>query len=148
MNLEKMVKIKVKKLHPDALLPAYAHPGEDAGMDIYSLSDMIIKAGERALIPTGLSMEFPPGNVALVWDKSGLAAKNGLKTMAGVIEHSYRGEYKIVVFNTSKDDYEVKKGQKVAQLLIQPIHTAEIEEVQELSQTSRGEGGFGSTGVK
>jgi dUTP pyrophosphatase len=109
---------------------------------------MIIKAGERALIPTGLSMEFPPGNVALVWDKSGLAAKNGLKTMAGVIEHSYRGEYKIVVFNTSKDDYEVKKGQKVAQLLIQPIHTAEIEEVQELSQTSRGEGGFGSTGVK
>lgn len=142
-----MVKVKVKKLHPDAIVPSYAHPGEDAGMDVYSLEESIVKAGERALIPTGLSMEFPPGHVCLVWDKSGLAAKNGLKTMAGVIEHSYRGEYKIVVLNTSKEDYSIKKGQKVAQLLIQPIITAEIEEVNELSQTSRGEGGFGSTGV-
>lgn len=142
-----MVKLKVKKLHPDATIPSYAHPGEDAGMDVHAVEDAIIKAGERALIPLGLSMEFPPGHVCLVWDKSGLAVKNGLKTMAGVIEHSYRGEYKIAVLNTSKEDYLIKKGQKVAQLLIQPIMTAEVEEVNELSQTARGEGGFGSTGL-
>jgi dUTP pyrophosphatase len=142
-----MVKLKVKKLHPDAIIPSYAHPGEDAGMDVHAVEDAVIKAGERALIPLGLSMEFPPGHVCLVWDKSGLAVKNGLKTMAGVIEHSYRGEYKIAVLNTSKEDYPIKKGQKVAQLLIQPIMTAEVEEVDELSQTSRGEGGFGSTGL-
>ena len=142
-----MVKLKVKKLHPDAIIPSYAHPGEDAGMDVHAVEDAIIKAGERALIPLGLSMEFPPGHVCLVWDKSGLAVKNGLKTMAGVIEHSYRGEYKIAVLNTSNEDYPVKKGQKVAQLLIQPIMTAEVEEVNELSSTARGEGGFGSTGL-
>jgi dUTP pyrophosphatase len=147
MSLEKMVKIKVKKLHPEAILPSYAHPGEDAGMDIYSVEEAIIKAGERALISTGLAMEFPPGHVCLVWDKSGLAVKNGLKTMAGVIEHSYRGEYKIAVFNTSKEDYPIKKGQKIAQILVQPILTAEIEEVSELSDSSRGSGGFGSTGL-
>ena len=139
------IKIKVKKLHPSAIIPSYAHPG-DAGMDIYSVEDVIIKAGERALVATGLSIEFPAGNVALVWDKSGLAAKNGIKTMAGVIEYTYRGEYKIVMFNTSKQDFEIKKGQKIAQLLIQPIMTADVEEVNELSDTARGVGGFGSTG--
>ena len=140
------VKIKVKKLHPDAIIPYYPHEG-DAGLEIFSVEDLIIKAGERALIPTGLSIELPPGYVSLIWDKSGLASKSGLKTMGGVIEHGYRGEYKIVIFNSSKEDYPIKKGQKIAQLLVQPIMTAEIEEVQELSESSRGADGFGSTGL-
>jgi dUTP pyrophosphatase len=142
---ENKVKLKVKKLHPDAILPSYAHSG-DAGLDLYSIEDTIIKAGERALIPTGLSIELPQGYVSLIWDKSGLAAKNGIKTMGGVIEYTYRGEYKIVMLNTSKEDFKITKGQKIAQLLIQPIITAEVEEAQELSETSRGQGGFGSTG--
>ncbi len=140
------LKIKVKKLHPEAILPYYPHEG-DAGMEIFSIEDVNIKAGERALISTGLSIELPSGYVCLVWDKSGLAAKNGLKTMGGVIEHSYRGEYKIVLFNTSKEEYSIKKGQKIAQLLIQPIITAEIEEATELSESTRGADGFGSTGL-
>jgi len=140
------IKIKIKKLHSDAILPYYPHEG-DAGLELFSVEDRIIKAGERALVPTGLSIELPPGYVSLIWDKSGLASKEGLKTMGGVIEHGYRGEYKIVIFNTSKADYQIKKGQKIAQLLVQPIITAEVEEVSELSESSRGTDGFGSTGL-
>jgi len=143
--MENTIKLKVKKLHQEAVIPQYAHPG-DAGMDLYSVEDVMIKPGERALVATGLSMELPAGYVALIWDKSGLAAKSGIKTMAGVIEYTYRGEYKIVMLNTSKENFEVKKGQKIAQMLVQPIMTAEVEEVKELSDTHRGAGGFGSTG--
>jgi dUTP pyrophosphatase len=140
------IKVKVKKLSPDAILPKYAHEG-DAGMDLFSIEDLIIKAGERALVHTGISIELPQGFVALIWDKSGLAAKNGLKTMGGVIEYTYRGEYCVVIFNSSNQNFEIKKGQKIAQILVQPICTAEIEEVQELSDSARGEKGFGSTGL-
>lgn len=143
------VKIKIKKLHPDAITPSYSHPG-DAGLDLYSVEDITIKAGERAIVPTGIAIEYPEGYCTLIWDKSGLAANSGLKTMAGVIEHNYRGECKIVIFNTSKEDYFIKKGQKICQLLVQPIITAEIEELKEhenLSETSRGANGFGSTGL-
>jgi len=142
-----MVKIKIKKLKPDATVPSYAHDG-DAGMDIYSCEDVLIKAGQRTIISTGIALEFPKGYVALVWDKSGLAAKNGIKTMAGVGDSIYRGEYKIVLLNTSKQDYQVKKGDKICQILIQPIEQADIEEVSELGDSKRGDGGFGSTGLK
>lgn len=139
------IPVKIKKLHVDAKIPFYAHPG-DAGMDLFSIEDAIIKAGERGLIGTGLSIELPEGYVSLIWDKSGLAANKGIKIMAGVIEYTYRGEYKIVLFNTSKEDWVVHKGDKIAQILIQPIATAEVIEVNELSETSRGAGAFGSTG--
>ena len=84
---------------------------------------------------------------ALVWDKSGHAFKSGIKTMAGVMDAGYRGEYKIILLNTSEEAFEIKKGQKIAQILIQKVEHPEIEEIQELSETSRGEGGFGSTGL-
>jgi dUTP pyrophosphatase len=100
---------------------------------------------ERKLISTGLSIELPEGYVSLIWDKSGIA-NDGIKTMGGVIEHTYRGEYKVILINLSDKEYNIKKYQKIAQLLIQPIVTAEVIEVNELSQTTRGEGGFGSTG--
>jgi len=140
------IKIKIKKLHSEAIIPHYSHEG-DAGMDVYSCEDIIIKANQRALVSTGLAIELPDGYVSLIWDKSGISSKFGITKMAGVIEHTYRGEYKILLFNTSNQDYVIKKGQKIAQLLIQPIMTAEIEETQNLSETSRGEGGFGSTGL-
>jgi dUTP pyrophosphatase len=142
--LDNKVKIKIKKLHPDVIIPKYAHEG-DAGMDLFSVEDLILKPKHRALVKTGLSIELPKGYVSLIWDKSGIALK-GIKTMGGVIEHTYRGEYKIIMVNLSSENYEIKKGQKIAQLLIQKIETAEIEEVNELSETTRGDGGFGSTG--
>ena len=92
-------------------------------------------------------MELPEGFVGLVWDKSGLAIKNGIKTMAGVIDSGYRGEIGIVLANLSDQDFKIEKGQKIAQMLIQKVEWAEIEEVKELSKTKRGDGGFGSTGL-
>ncbi len=140
------VNLKIKKLSPDAIIPSYANPG-DAGLDIHSNEDCVIAPGERKLVPTGISMELPTGYVCLVWDKSGIAFKNGIKTMAGVIDAGYRGEYKILMFNTSKENFEIKKHQKIAQLLIQPIMHAQIEEVEELEDSTRGAGGFGSSGL-
>ena len=140
-----MVKLKIKKIHPDAKLPSYAHEG-DAGLDVFSCEDYVLGPGERKLFKTGVSVEFDKNHVALVWDKSGLAAKKGIKTMAGVIDCGYRGEWMITLLNTSNEDHEVKIGDKIAQVLIQPVVSANIEEVKELNDSSRGEGGFGSTG--
>lgn len=141
------MKLNIKKLHPDAKIPSYAHEG-DAGMDIYAVEHSIINAGNRALIKTGLSFELPLGYVALVWDKSGVSNNHGVKTLGGVIDAGYRGEIKIGLLNTSNEDFEIEKGDKVAQILIQKIEHPEIEEVEDLSETSRGEGGWGSTGRK
>ncbi|MBU0893950.1 MAG: dUTP diphosphatase [Nanoarchaeota archaeon] len=142
-----MVILKVKKLHPDAIIPSYAHEG-DAGLDLFSCEETEILPGEKKLISIGLSIELPKGYVSLVWDKSGIASNFGITTMAGVIDYTYRGEYKILLFNTTKESFKIHKKQKIAQLLIQPIETAEIQEVNELSETQRGKGGFGSTGLK
>jgi len=122
------IKIKVKKLHPDAIMPHYNHDG-DAGMDLYSVEDVILWPNEPVAVSTGLSVELPKGYVALIWDKSGLALKEGIKTMAGVCDSNYRGEYKVVLLNTTDQYYYLDKGDKIAQLLIQPIMQAEIEEV-------------------
>ena len=138
--------IKFQKILDEAIIPHYAHQG-DAGMDIFSVEEDIIKAGERKNIRTGVKMELPEGLVGLVWDKSGLAMKNGLKTMAGVIDACYRGEIGIVLANLSHQDYKIEKGQKIAQMLIQKVERAEIEDTQELSETKRGDGCFGSTGL-
>ncbi len=140
------INIKIKKLNPYAIVPSYAHPG-DAGLDVFSNEDCIIKAGDRYLVSTGFSMELPEGYVAFIKDKSGIASKFGITHLAGVIEYTYRGEYKIALLNTSKEDYIIKKGDKIAQLVILPVATAEIQETDELSETSRGAGGFGSTGL-
>jgi len=141
-----MIRIKIKKLNPDAKIPSYAHPG-DAGMDLFSCEeDFVLRPNYRRLIGTGISIELPPGFVALIWDKSGIA-NNGIKTMGGVIEHTYRGEYKVILVNLSSKDYEIKKGQKIAQFLIQKIETAEIEEVNSLSGSVRGNKAFGSSGL-
>ena len=140
------MKIKFQKILDDAIIPHYAHPG-DAGMDIFSAEETIIKAGEIKSVRTGIKMELPEGFVALVWDKSGLALKNGIKTMAGVIDSGYRGEIGIVLVNLSDQDYKIEKGQKIAQMLIQKVERMEIKEVKELNETSRGADGFGSTGL-
>lgn len=139
--------IQIKKLNSTAVLPSYAHD-HDAGMDVYADEDCIIKVGERRLISTGIAMAIPSGYAGLIWDKSGIASKHGLKTMAGVIDASYRGEIKILLNNLSNQDYFIEKGTKIAQMLIQKVEQKEIVEVFELEDTARGEAGFGSTGMK
>lgn len=134
-----------KKIHPQAVIPSYAHP-EDIGLDLYSVESVIVPARQRVMISTGLSAALPIGYAALIWDRSGLAAKNGLTVLAGVIDPNYRGEWKVILYNTSDQDYEVNIGDRIAQALIQEIDKLPIEEVTELPESNRGEGGFGSSG--
>jgi dUTP pyrophosphatase len=141
-----MLKIKIRKVS-DVKTPNYAHMG-DAGLDFYSAEDdYILKPGERKGFATGIKMEIPEGYVGLIWDKSGLAFKNGLKVMAGVIDSTYRGEIVIVLINLGRKEYTVKRNTKIAQMLIQGIEQVEIEEIENLSNTRRSDGKFGSTGV-
>lgn len=140
------MKLEVKKIDPQAKLPSYEHPG-DAGLDLYALEDFVVPARERKSgIRTGVSVAIPDGCVGLFWDKSGLAAKHGLKVMAGVIDAGYRGELLLTLLNTSETDYHFKAGEKVMQMLIQKVERVDISEVNELPESIRGEGGFGSTG--
>ena len=139
------MKIKIKKLTEDAKIPSYAHH-DDAGFDLFSIKDIIVKKGERIAVPTGIAMEIPEGYVGLIWDKSGLATKHGIKTICGVVDSMYRGEIIIGVINLSKEDYTFEKGHKVAQMIIQKKETVDFEEACDLSDTTRGCGGFGSTG--
>jgi len=138
--------IKIKKLNQEATLPRYAKE-HDAGMDLFSNETLSLQPNERKLISTGISMAIPKGYVGLIWDKSGLASKHGLKTMAGVIDSGYRGEIKILVHNLSNKPYTIESGNKVAQMLIQPVEQKQLLEVSELDETNRGEGGFGSAGL-
>ncbi len=140
------MKLKIQKIDFEATIPNYANFG-DAGMDLFSIEDVVLKIGERRAIRTGIKMEIPDGYVGLVWDKSGLALNNGIKTMAGVIDSGYRGEIKIVLVNLSKEDFLIKKNSKIAQMLVQKVERPEIELVGELNATERGENGFGSTGL-
>lgn len=140
------MEIKVKKLDPESKVPLYAN-STDAGMDLFSTEDVVIKSGQLHKVKTGISIELPEGYVSLVWDKSGIASKL-VKTFAGVIDSGYRGEYLIALMNLGKEDYKIEKGDKVAQVLIQKVEHPDILVVEELSETSRGTGGFGSTGIK
>lgn len=140
-----MTNLKVKKLHPDAKVPHYAH-ADDAGMDLFALEHTVIPVGGRALIGTGIAMEIEEGYVGLLWDKSGLSNTHGLKTLGGVIDSGYRGEIKVGLVNLGSEDYVVGAGHKVAQMLIQKVEHANVVLVEELPNTVRGEGGFGSTG--
>jgi len=139
------MKIKIKKLNEDAVLPKYAH-FDDAGFDLFAIEDTVIQSGQRITVNTGIAMEIPTGYVGLVWDKSGLSVKEGIKTIAGVVDSTYRGEIMVAIVNLSEKNYKFEKGHKVAQMLIQRKETAEFEEVEELTETKRGSGALGSTG--
>lgn len=136
----------IKKLHPDAIIPKFALPG-DAGMDLYASETITLQPGERGLIPTGLAMAIPKGHVGLIWDKGGPPLKTGLHTLAGVVDENFRGELKILAINHGNESIVLEKKKKVAQLLIQPVAQIPVEEVTELDETIRGSGAFGSTGL-
>ncbi len=140
------MKIKISKTAPEAKTPAYAKNG-DAGMDLYACEELILRPGERRIIATGIKMEIPGGYAGLVWDKSGLAVNNGLKVIAGVVDSGYRGEIKVGLINLGKENFEVKHGSKIAQIIIQKVEAAELIETERLSDSERGSNGFGSTGL-
>ncbi|MFA7308812.1 MAG: dUTP diphosphatase [Patescibacteria group bacterium] len=139
------MKLLIKKLHPDATIPSFAYT-HDAGMDLYATEAVTLSPSEKKIIPTGISVALPEGYVLLIWDKSGIGIKHGIKTLGGVIDAGFRGEIMIGMVNLSSEPYTFEKGHKVAQAVIQKIEQPEIEIVEELPESDRGEGIFGSSG--
>jgi dUTP pyrophosphatase len=129
--------------------PVYAKPG-DAGADLRSTTSVTIRAGDRSLVPTGVSIALPAGYVGLVHPRSGLAAKHGITVLntPGTIDAGYRGEIMVILFNSSNVDFEIAVGDRIAQLLIQSVETAKFVAVEKLPESERGETGFGSSGRK
>ena len=137
--------LKVKRLENDAKLPERKREG-DVGLDLYCIEDFEIEPNEIKIVRTGIAIEIPKGYFGMIKDRSGLASK-GLHVLAGIIDENYRGEIKVVLINLGKEKLKFEKYSRIAQLLIIPYLKVEIEE-SELSQTERGENGFGSSGLK
>lgn len=137
----------VQRLHPDAVLPAFAHDG-DAGLDLSSVEEVVLAPGERRAVPTGIAMAIPHGWVGLVHPRSGLARRHGVTVTnaPGTIDAGYRGEVQVLLVNLGSEAVTLEAGERVAQLVLQRVGRAEVREVDELDDTSRGSGGFGSTG--
>ena len=144
----KPVEILVRRLDTELPLPERAHPG-DAGVDLRSTIELSLKPGERAVVPTGLAVAIPEGYAGLVQPRSGLAARHGIGVVnsPGLIDSGYRGEIKVIAINLDPDEaFEVRRGDKIAQLVIYPVPDAAWREVDELPPSERGSGGFGSSG--
>ncbi len=142
------MKLRIRRLDRDLPLPAYAHPG-DAGLDLLAGEDITLHPGERAAIPTGIAVAIPEGFAGFVQARSGRSLKEGLALVnaPGLIDAGFRGEIKVIVVNLDpRSSIDVKRGEKVAQLVVQPVAAVEVEEVTELPDSQRGQGGFGSSG--
>ena len=143
------MKVEFRKLDASASLPGYAHGG-DAGLDLAANASVVLKPGERARVPTGLAVAIPQGHAGLVLPRSGLASRHGITLVnaPGLIDSGYRGEITIAVVNLDRRArYEIKRGERIAQLLVVPFTALEPMEVVDLTDSSRGTGGFGSTGA-
>lgn len=139
---------KVKKLHEDAKMPEYANVMGDSGADVFAIEDYTIEPGERALVKTGIAIQLQDGTECQVRSKSGLALKKGLAVLnsPGTVDNIYRGEVGVIIINHSKETQEIKKGEKVAQLVIAHVEQSHFMEADTLTDTDRGVGGYGSTG--
>ena len=146
----KQPRVKIKKLHPDAQVPRYMTDFA-AGLDIHALPQQTIHLhpGDRCLVPTGLAMDIPPGFEVQVRPRSGLAIKHGvtLVNTPGTIDADYRGEIRVIMINHGQDVFKISAGDRIAQLIVAPVCQAVLEEVDELTETARGSGGFGHTGM-
>ncbi len=142
------MKIKILRLAENAKLPKYEHD-DDSGMDLYAIAPQTIHPGETALIPTGIAIELPANTEAQVRPRSGLALNHGITVLntPGTVDAGYRGEIRVILINHGKQPFEIEAGMRIAQMVIVPIIRAEVEEVADLSESVRGEGGFGSSGV-
>ncbi|WP_411681805.1 dUTP diphosphatase [Clostridium thailandense] len=144
-----MIELKVKRINEEARMPEYAHEG-DAGLDLFSVDDLVILPGESKLVKTGIQIELPKETEAQIRPRSGLALKNQITVLntPGTIDEGYRGEIGVILINHGKQEFHVEKGMKIAQMVVKPVFRVNIKEIEELTDTSRGEGGFGSTGVR
>lgn len=142
------MKLKIKRIDTNAKLPEYAHPG-DAGLDLFSVVDAVIEPGCTGLIGTGIVIELPEGTEAQVRPRSGLALKHQITVLntPGTIDEGYRGEVKVLVINHGKEPFHVTCGMKIAQMVIQHVLRVDVEECDTMSESQRGIGGYGSTGV-
>ncbi len=140
--------VKVKKLNEEAIVPCRAHEG-DAGLDLFSCEEKKLEPGESGMIKTGIAIQLPAGTEAQVRPRSGLAYKKQVTVLntPGTIDEGYRGEVGVIMINHGRSAFEIHKGMKIAQMIVKPVLNVDTEEVAELSDTSRGEGGFGSTGT-
>lgn len=142
----KKVKIKIKKIHPDAKTPMMS-TDHAVGFDLYAIEEAILEPGDRKAIGTGIATEFPEGTAVIFKDRSGMGFK-GIHVFGGVIDSDYRGEYKVILFNSTKEPFKIEKGDRICQAVLIDYYTPEFIEVNELSDSARGEGRFGSTGMK
>lgn len=140
-----MLSLKFKRLKPEAILPKYAH-ATDAAFDLCSIEDYILKPGERRVFFTGLASEIPEGYFVFIKGRSSLATKGGIEVLAGIIDSGYRGDWGVVLINLGSEPYKINAGDRIAQAILFPVIQPDIIEVQEISPSTRGEGGFGSTG--
>jgi dUTP pyrophosphatase len=143
-----MPTLKVKRLMAEAILPAYAHPG-DAGLDLYAAVPASLEPGETKVVGTGISIELPPNTEAQVRPRSGLALKHGITVLntPGTIDCGYRGEVGVILINHGRSRFDVQPGMRIAQMVIASCLTVTVEEAAALDDSSRGQGGFGSTGM-
>lgn len=141
------MKLLIEKIDESAVVPFYAHKG-DAGLDLFSIEEVVINPGERKLIHTGIKIGLPENTEAQIRPRSGLALKHGITVLntPGTIDEGYRGEIGIILINLGEGSFKVEKKMKIAQMVIKPVLHMDIEEVKQLSDSERGEGGFGSTG--
>ena len=137
--------LKVKKLNPEATIPTKANP-TDAGYDLYALEGGILEKHTHQLIKTGISLSIPEGYAGLIWPRSGMAYKHGIDVFAGVIDSSYRGDVGVILFNSQYNNYHIKAGDRIAQIVFQTVQNFDLQEVDNLDDTKRGKEGFGSSG--
>ena len=140
------MKVRIQRIDKENEVVKYAHDG-DAAFDLRSSENINLSAKGKVIVPTGIKMAIPEGFAGFIWDRSGLAANSSLHCLAGVVDSGYRGEVKVVLVNLSKHDMYIKKGMRIAQMVIQKIEHPVLEEVGSLDETKRNEGGFGSTGL-
>jgi dUTP pyrophosphatase len=142
------MKIPLQRLDHGLPIPAHAHPG-DGGVDLYARESVTLGAGQRAVVPTGIAVAIPSGFAGLVTPRSGLAARNGISVVngPGLVDAGYRGEIKVVLVNLSSEAFEIDRGDRVAQFVVVPVVVQEYVPVEELPESTRGSGGFGSTGT-
>jgi len=145
----RVVRIPIKILNPDATLPEHAYGDGDAGVDLTSVAEITLAPGERTLVPTGIAVAIPRGYGGFVQPRSGLAAKHGitLTNSPGLIDSNYRGEINVILQNTGSEAFKIKVGDRIAQLVVMPVEHVDFEAVDELPESNRGKGGFGSSGV-
>lgn len=143
-----MIELRIRMLDESLPVPRYQHPG-DAGLDLPSRIECVLEPGERAMVPTGVAVAIPEGYCGFVMIRSGLAARHGIACVnsPGLIDSGYRGELTVIMLNTdTREPFQIKRGDRIAQLVIQRVEEAVAVQVAELDQSSRGAGGFGSTG--